>query len=123
MGSGQLNLSTDLCTLDALCVLHDDRGDEELVSNTEGHPAEQLTAFTIDSRTARVLGGKRRAAHVPDEPLACDLGVLGDEHASLPRKADRRLERPIDGGGFVGGRGTGQRSATEIGSPIDPRNR
>ena len=35
MGSGQLNLSTDLGPLDALCVLHDGRGYEELVSHTD----------------------------------------------------------------------------------------
>lgn len=35
LGSGQLNLSTDFGPLDALCVLHDGRGYDELVGHTD----------------------------------------------------------------------------------------
>ncbi len=70
LGRGQLNLSTDLGPLDVLCVLHDERGFEEL--------DEQATAVTDGDVTVRVL----------------DLPTLIEVKSSTGREKDR-LTVPI----------------------------
>ena len=60
--------------------------------------ARGLRAATGESHLAGrqepyLFGGEWRAARIPDEPLPCDLGVLGDEHASVDREASHVLAR------------------------------
>ena len=60
--------------------------------------ARGLRAATGESHLAgrqepHLFGGEWRAARIPDEPLPCDLGVIGDEHASVDREASHVLAR------------------------------
>lgn len=51
LGRGQLNLSTDLGPLDVLCVLHDQRGFEELVGHTAAVSDSDICVSVLDLPT------------------------------------------------------------------------
>lgn len=51
LGSGQLNLSTDFGPLDALCVLHDGRGYDELIDHTDLLEDGAVRIRVLDLRT------------------------------------------------------------------------